>query len=63
MHIHPSFHAPSLNMVSVLSTPAVWPRKGVEQVVDNKMAGDTGSGPVTSILYGLEYTEQRYLVY
>jgi hypothetical protein len=39
---------PSPNMVTVLVTPAVLPGKGITQVVDNKMVGDTGFEPVTS---------------
>jgi hypothetical protein len=39
---------PSPNMVIVLVTPAVLPGKGIMQVVENNMVGDTGFEPVTS---------------
>ena len=39
---------PSPNMVTVLVTPVILQGKGITQVVDNKMVGDTGFEPVTS---------------
>lgn len=39
---------PSPNLGIVLGRPAILPSKGISQVVDNKMVGDTGFEPVTS---------------
>jgi len=39
---------PSPNMVTVLVTPAVLPGKGITQVIEKKLVGDTGFEPVTS---------------
>jgi len=39
---------PSLNLGIVLGTPVILPGKGITQVVDNNMVGDTGFEPVTS---------------
>jgi hypothetical protein len=39
---------PSPNLGIVLGISAVLPGKGITQVVDNKMVGDTGFEPVTS---------------
>ena len=39
---------PSPKPVTVLVTPVVLPGKGIVQVVDNKVVGDTGFEPVTS---------------
>ena len=38
---------PFPNMVTVLVTPSVLSGKGITQVVDNKVVGDTGFEPVT----------------
>ncbi len=35
-------------MGTLLGTPVVLPAKGITQVVDNKVVGDTGFEPVTS---------------
>jgi len=39
---------PSPNLGIVLGTHAILPEKGITQVVDNKVVGDTGFEPVTS---------------
>jgi len=39
---------PSMDMVTVLVTPAVLPVRGIAQVIEKKMVGDTGFEPVTS---------------
>jgi len=50
---------PSPNMVTVLVTPAVLPGKGITQVVDNKMVGDTGFEPVTSTVCRLDGKKRK----
>ncbi len=35
-------------MITVLSTPGILSGKGITQVIENKMVGDTGFEPVTS---------------
>jgi hypothetical protein len=39
---------PSPNLGTILDTTAILPSKGITQVVDNKVVGDTGFEPVTS---------------
>ena len=39
---------PSPNLGIVLGTPAILPVKGITQVIEKKVVGDTGFEPVTS---------------
>jgi hypothetical protein len=46
--VHDVGRFPSPKPVTVLVTPVVLPGRGIVQVVDNKVVGDTGFEPVTS---------------
>jgi hypothetical protein len=45
---HVASQLPPQKMGTILGTIAVLPGKGIVQVVDNKVVGDTGFEPVTS---------------
>ncbi|MBE9573082.1 MAG: tyrosine-type recombinase/integrase [Proteobacteria bacterium] len=45
---HVVHQLPGTNLGTVMGTPAILPGKGITQVVENKVVGDTGFEPVTS---------------